>query len=113
MGGLINSVREKIMAHSIILEKYGIDDLAWSKEGAQKLILLIEKDKIGLLGGDVYKLTSNLEPLSDNWCCELSDSETEEEFYPRSKKESLKYIESYPVAKGEEILFSIIFTEKI
>ena len=113
MGGLIHSFRETIIKNSISLEKYGINNLAWSKIDAQQLIHLIDKDKVGILGGDVYKLTSTLESLSDNWSCEPVESESEEEFNARSKQESLKYIKNYPVEKGEKILFSIIFTEQI
>ena len=105
--------KEKIVKNSISLEEYGINNMAWSKVDAQKLIHLIDNDKIGIFGGDVYKLTSTLESLSDNWSCEPSESEPEEEFYARSKRESLKYIEKYPVKKGENILFSIIFTEQV
>jgi hypothetical protein len=39
-----------------------------------------DNDKIGILGGDVYKLTSKrLEPLSDNWSCEPREEESEED----------------------------------
>lgn len=39
--------------------------------------------------------------------------ESEEEYYLRSKTESLRYIENYLVQKEEQIVFSITFTEKI
>lgn len=65
-------------------------------------------------GGDVYKLNRDrLEPLYDNWSCEPVDKETEQEYYERSKMESLTYIENYPVEDGENIIFSITFTEKL
>ncbi len=106
-------IKNKIIKDAFFLEKYGINNLAWSKDDAQKLIHLISKDKIGILGGDVYKLTSTLEPLSDNWFCEPNKSESDEEFYVRSKEEALRYVKNYPVKEGERILFSIIFTEQI
>ena len=84
MGGLINPLREKIIKNSISLEKYGINNLAWSKVDAQQLIHLIDKDKIGIFGGDVYKLTSTLESLSDNWSCEPAELESDEEFNART-----------------------------
>lgn len=104
---------EKIAKKSISLEKYGLNDLAWSKEDAKNLIRAIMKDRVGILGGDVYKLTSNrLEPLYENWACEQAAIESEEEFFLRSKFESLKYIENYLVKPEESIVFSITFTEK-
>ena len=47
----------KNIVKAISLEGYGINDLAWSKEDAGRLIKEIMKDKIGIFGGDVYKLT--------------------------------------------------------
>ena len=111
---LNHEIKEKIIQKSMSLEKYGIDDLGWSKEDAKILINAIMEDKIGILGGDVYKLTSNrLEPLCDNWSCEPTGTESEEEYYFRSKSESLRYIENYPLRSDENIIFSITFTEKI
>jgi hypothetical protein len=107
-------VKERIMQKSVPLEGYGVNDLAWNKEDAENLIDEIMEDKIGILGGDVYRLTStHLEPLPENWSCEPTEKESKEEYYIRSKSESLKYIKNYPVQPGEKILFSITFTEKI
>ena len=111
---LKQEIKEKITQKSIPLEEYGFNDLAWNKEDAEDLIDEIMKDKIGILGGDVYRLTStHLEPLPENWSCEPTEKESEGEYYLRSKSESLKYIKNYPVQPGEKILFSITFTEKI
>ena len=111
---LNQEIKEKITQKSISLEKYGINDLAWTKGDAKSLINEIMKNKIGILGGDIYKLTSNrLEPLYDNWSCEPTSTESEEAYFFRSKSESLRYIENYSVQTEEEIIFSITFTEKI
>lgn len=109
-----HEIKEKIIEKAISLEKYGINDLAWSKEDAQALINSIMKDRVGILGGDVYKIESNrLEPLYDNWSCEIMKNESQEEYYLRSKIESLKYIENYPVQSEEKVVFSITFTEEL
>jgi len=111
---LKQEIKDKITQKSISLERYGINDLAWNKEDAEALILEIMKDEIGILGGDIYKLTpTHLEFLPENWSCEANEKESEEEYYLRSKSESLKYIKNYPIQKEETILFSITFTEKI
>ena len=111
---LKQEIKKKIIQKSISLEEYGLDDLAWYKEDATSLINSVMKDGIGILGGDVYQLKLKcLEPLYDNWACEPYPAELEAEYYLRSKMESLKYIEKYPVQIGENIIFSITFTEKI
>ncbi len=111
---LKQEIKEKILQNAVSLKEYVINDLAWKREDAKSLIQEIITDKIGILGGDIYKLSHNrLKPLSDNWTCEPNETESEEECYFRSKSESLKYIEEYPVEQEENILFSITLTEKI
>ena len=111
---LKQEVKKKITQKSLSLERYGLNDLAWTKEDAKNLIRAIMRDRIGIFGGDVYKLNQDrLEPLYDNWCCEPMNTETEEEYYSRSKIESLNYIENYAVKNEENMIFSITFTEKL
>ena len=105
-------IREKINQKSISLENYELNDLAWTKEDALALIDSIINDEIGILGGDVCKITSShLEFLYDNWSCEIDENELKEKYYSRSKIESKKYIENYPVNPEEGIIFSITFTD--
>ena len=111
---LKQEIKEKIIQKSLTLEKYGLNDLAWGKEDAKDLIQALMKDHIGILGGDVYRLKlDRLEPVYDNWSCEPMKAESEEEYYARSKAESLNYIENYSIEHGENIIFSITFTEKL
>ena len=109
-----HEIKEKIIEKSISLEKYGVNDLAWRREDAKNLIISIMSDEIGILGGNVCKfVSSRLEFLCDNWFSEKKKEESNEQYYLRSKVESLKYIENYPIQLGEEIVFSITFTERI
>ncbi len=111
---LSSEIKEKIEQNAISLEDYEIGDLAWFKNDAESLILSLAEDKIGILGGDVYKLTpGRLEPLCDNWYCERNRAESEEEFYSRSKVEALQYIRRYPISVDNQIIFGIVFTEQI
>lgn len=110
---LKQEIQDKITKKSLSLEKFGLNDLAWNKEEAQNLIRAIMEDRIGILGGDVYRLDENhLEPLYDNWSCEQINKESKEEYFKRSKVESLNFIEKYLVKDGDNVLFSITFTEK-
>lgn len=107
-------IKEKILAHVVRLDKFGINDLTWDKESAKKLISSLMIDDIGILGGSVYKIESNkLIPMYDNWSCSPEEKELRKEFYHRSKIKAIEYIEKYPVYPNEEILFSIVFTERI
>ena len=107
------AINKKIITKCTLLKKYGINDLAWNKEDARVLINSIMKDKIGIIGGDVYDLTSGFKPLCDNWLCEPINFELEEEYYIRSKLKALNYIDNFPVLSEEKIVFSMTFTEDI
>jgi hypothetical protein len=111
---LNQTLKEKILKNSISLEKLGLCDLAWNKTDALEVIRSIEKDKIGILGGDVYRLNlSRVEPTYENWYCNPRERETEEEYYLRSKIKALQYIEEFQVNRGDPIVFSLTFTEEI
>lgn len=92
------------------LLKWGINALAWDKEGALKFIKSIEDDEIGILGGDVYfHNTEDVKFSYDSWCVNKKSSETLKEFNKRSKQESFEYIFKYPVVK--KTLFSFVLTD--
>jgi hypothetical protein len=103
---------KKILENAISLEKYGMRDLAWKREEAEKLISLLIFEDIGILGGDVYRLDSfRLIPTYDNWSCEPKEGELKNNFFSRSKKVALDYIKHYPIELCEKIIFSLVFTE--
>ncbi len=112
-------IKYAILKNAMPLEKFGVNELAWEKDAAKKLIALLIDSDIGILGGDVYKLRqSTLEPLCDNWACEPQNDETREEYFLRSKKKALDYIEHYPsnivntsIIHDEKIIFVLVFTE--
>ncbi len=106
------NVKNKIKSNSINLNNFGLNDLAWKKDEALKLINSIMSDSIGILGGDVYKIElTNLIPIYDNWSCQKKTGETTAEYLLRSKNEALDYIKRYPIESNEEIIFAIIYTE--
>jgi len=71
--------------------------------------------QIGRIGQNLAKRLEKVELRNnlDNWVCEPKELESEEEFYARSKHETFQYLSDYPVETGENILFAIIFTERI
>lgn len=96
-------LKDKLNKKAISLESYGINDLAWNKEDALALITSIMSDRIGILGGDVYKINSgSLEPLYDNWSYEFNEMESKEIQNTRSKIKSLNYIKNYPIYERSE-----------
>lgn len=105
---------KKLHKNSINLESFGVGELAWKKQDAMDVIISIMTETIGVLGGDVYKLDLNhLKAIGDNWFCEMRDNESRDEFYLRSKMETLKYIEQYPCSQADTYVFSMTFTDQI
>ncbi|MBX9838779.1 MAG: hypothetical protein K2X69_10770 [Silvanigrellaceae bacterium] len=111
---LNEKIKEKITKNSVSLERYGLNDLAWTKEDAKKIINDIMEDEIGILGGDVYELTEDyLAPVYDNWLCKKNKNESLNDYYLKSKVESLNYIENYQVSYKKTVVFAIVFTEQL
>jgi hypothetical protein len=89
-----------------------LNDFAWEKQDAIELIKSLMMDQIGILGGDVYQIITNeLIPICDNWSCESIELQNEE--FLKIKISSIKYLENYPILDGENIVFSIMFTEQL
>lgn len=107
-------IRQKILESAISLKSLGINDLAWKKTDAEHLINSLLADKIGILGGDVYRnVDGRFISLGDNWACNPIVHEGEDEYFLRSKKESLAYIGNYPIDNTDCILFSLVFSEYV
>lgn len=103
-------LKNKIAKNALLLFDYGLNDLAWSREDALRLITSLMNEDIGVLGGDVYFLSLHkLRSLGDNWSCHPTEQEQLVDFYLRSKIETLRYIKEYP--QNAELVFSITFSE--
>lgn len=108
-----SQLSRKILKRVIKLEKFGMNDLTWEKEFAIELINDLFQDEIGILGGSVYKIsTDRLIPMYDNWYCNPNEGETRDGYFLRSKKMALDYIKKYPVYPDEKIVFSLVFNEQ-
>ena len=107
-----NKIKEKILKKAISLNRFGINELAWEKEAAKMLITSLLEENIGILGGDVYKMNlDKLEPMYNNWACNIYNNESKDEYFLRSKIQSLDYINNYPIHPNEKIMFVIVFSE--
>lgn len=107
------SIKEKILKNALTLTKYGLNDLAWNKKDALSLINSIMRDKVSILGGDVYRLQSNkLRPMDDNWYTDPKEYDSLEDFRYGSKIRAKEYIEKYSIL-DEDIIFYLVFDDYI
>lgn len=110
---LIRQIKDKILNNAISLTQLGINDLAWEKKDALRLIETLMQDEIAILGGDVYKVEGKkITPTYDSWYCDRVPSEKPEKYNTRSKLKALDYIKNYP-EKEQKILFSLVFSEYV
>ncbi len=105
-------LKNKILKTSVYLYGYGINGFAWNKKDALIMIESILNDEIGILGGDVFVFTDELKSTYNNWHSDPKSGESINDFYRRSKLESLLYITNFR-EEDENILFSIVFTESL
>ncbi len=108
-----DELKEKIFKNAISLAKQGLYDLAWKRKDALNLIHELQNENIGILGGDVYRLTNlDLQITGDNWLCDEFNDLSKERFNFKSKNLSYQYIKNYP-EQSEDLIFCIAFTEQI
>lgn len=109
-----DNIRKKILENITSLERFGMNDLTCGQEDAKSLISSLMDDDIGIFGGSVYKLElDELIQMYDSWYCNPSAEDTRTTFNLRSKVKALEYISKYPVYPGENIIFSLVFTENV
>lgn len=95
------------------LKDIGINENAYTKEYAIKLIMQLKKKQIPILGGDVYILeNTKISRTIDNWYCNRIEQEAPLNYVERSYQIALKYIESYPIQSTKIVLFSLIYETK-
>ncbi len=92
-------------------EKFGVTvlsgEIGFKFEDVFNVIDLYEKEKIPILGGDVYKKVKNkFLPAYDNWCIDKEIYMTDKEYLEKSILETRIYIQNY--SKKENIVFVLV-----
>lgn len=79
------------------LGEIGVNNWALTKSSALHAIDVLEKSKIGILGGDVYcSVDGKLLPPRDNWYCNVTADEDDQAFAIRSAAKAREYVTAYP-----------------
>lgn len=91
------------------LNNLGINDVAYSKCEALKMITNLEEQGIPVLGGDVFILKENIPiPTYDNWYCDKNPQESYKEYVLRSCKKACEYVSTYRSNDLNNVVFSLI-----
>lgn len=107
-------LNKSLLKEAIPLDSIGLNEISWKKEFAQSVIACLQSADIGILGGDVYRTSSEgIVPVYDNWYCNKDSGESDKEYFYRSKLQALDYISNYCANGGENFLFTFVFTEPL
>ena len=88
-----NILPRSILENSISLNELGIKEVAFDQEHVYDVVNWCVKNKITILGGDVYKINcSKVESLGDSWYFEPNNLKTDCE---NSCKKATEYVKKY------------------
>lgn len=93
METITSVISKELLKKGISLLSLGINEYAWDKDNIKDIFEELSKRKIGILGGDVYKIENETIKMTfDSW---YMNKDSSEEFYQKSKLRALSYIEDY------------------
>ncbi len=103
---ITNVISNELLKKGISLLSLGINEYAWDKDNIKEIFEELSKRKIGILGGDVYKIENeNIKMTFDSW---YMNKDSSEEFYQKSKLRALRYIEDYEKNNCGEFIYTIV-----
>jgi hypothetical protein len=81
------------------------------KDEALAFVNYLQKLQIPILGGDVYYIDDNgdIRLTYDNWYCDKMPEENNIEYYMRSIKITMDYINKYRSYQNYNLLFDIVY----
>lgn len=87
-----------ILRKGYSLEHLGIGEIAWRKDEIISIIKILNKKKIPVLGGDVYKvINGKIEITYDNW---YMDNDGKPDYVEKSLSKVITYIGEYESVNG-------------
>jgi hypothetical protein len=93
---------------AISLDSMGVENLAWRKGDALKVVEALKYSDWAVLGGDVVRKADILEYTYDNWSCDPLPNEIQQAYVVRSHDEAASYIRGYKIQEGFQILFALV-----
>ena len=100
---------DSIISCGISLHDAGVSDWALTKEQALSAFDSIEKEKMFVLGGDVYQMVSGApESNYDNWYCDRNEGEDEGSYLERCISKARQYVTQYQHPNGQKAFFVLV-----
>lgn len=100
-------IPKSMIAKGYCLKELGIFEYAWTLDDIENIIVILDKKKIPILGGDVYRIhNKKICSTYDSWYINLSD---EIDFYNKSYEKAISYISDYEKKNEGKFIYSIVF----
>ncbi len=100
---------KSILSAGLEINRLGVNNWALTREQALVAIKEFERQKITVLGGDVYELVDDKPDSNyDNWYCDQEQGETSNDFIVRSCNHAREYISKYKNPRGRDTFFVIV-----
>ncbi len=95
----------ELLQQGVDLKSLGINEYAWDSDTIKKVFDELARKRIGILGGDVYKISGNrIEVTCDNW---YANHDGSDDFYQKSRIIALEYIDKYEKNNCGKYIYSI------
>lgn len=105
MNPLTNVLSSEIIQKGYNLMSLGVDEYAWDMLSIKTILEILAKEQIAVLGGDVYEISGGkIEMTFDSW---YIDEDGSVDFYDKSKKVALEYIQKYEDNNSGKYIYSI------
>ena len=94
---ILQVLPDELLKQGILLEKsVGVKEIAWGYPAIIKVIAVIKKNNLIILGGDVYTQSNGvLEMAYANWYFNVDLADTMEHNVNHSVETAMKYINNY------------------
>lgn len=95
---IYKNIPQDIVKCAISLEIIGINEYAWKKNEIIKILEILRKERIAVLGGDVYRIVDNkIEFTYDSW---YLNNDGDLDFVERSLDKAFSYVQEYEKANN-------------
>ena len=108
---VLQQILKDLASQAKSLESLGLQEVAWTKQDALRLIQCLDEQKIAILGGDVYNrtLSGRLTPAYENWFCERCEGEALRDYAERSQRKANIFLST--CSDSPNILFTLVLKE--
>jgi hypothetical protein len=103
-------IPDDLLQKGISLQFMGYFDVVWEKEDCIKVIEILIKKRILVLGGDVFVFQNNeFKPTDGSWFIESSSVIPTDDDLIRSKTKAIDYMNKFSNKNGRAFYFSIVY----